>query len=68
MLDYTPPFFIEDSTPDRVSTLKHALDALDHERENITKVNMFYSWLLIWCFRENIHATASYICFLFVNL
>lgn len=43
MLDHIPSFFIEDSTPDRVSTLKHALDALDHERENVTKVNMFYS-------------------------
>lgn len=38
-----PPFVIGDSTPDRVSTLKHALGALDNERRIATKVNMSYS-------------------------
>ena len=38
-----PPFIIGDSTPDRVSTLKHALGALDNERRIATKVNMSYS-------------------------
>lgn len=48
------PFIIGDSTPNRVSTLKHALGALDNERGITTKVNMSYSWLLLGCFPENI--------------